>query len=228
MTAESYCWDFCGLFYRDVGVVFDLVGDSGFRAMPRINNGLRRKRKDFLANSLEEQRAISSRQIPAPYPLVEEDIPADELAGFWKVKTETPRTMPRNVKGGKIQSRDVVYAALLQQAVGLNRLHIDIKAMPLKKISISHHWDSVGMKCDFASMAALDQRGIRDMIKVAVGEQKPIDLIIRKVRIRALRSVEEDISLRRLNQKGVSEKRSACKFFELNHAMCCLLTNVEI
>ena len=198
------------------------MGDCGFRPMPRINNGLRRESKDFCANPLEEQRAISTRQIPAAHPLAEEDIPSDELAGFWKVKTQTSRTMAWNVKGGKLQSCYVGDLPFLQQAVGLNRLHINVEAVLFKKIPILHHRNRIGVKCYLASVATLDQCGIRHMIKVAVGEQKPIDFLIRKMSIRALWSVEENVPLWGFKQKGICKKRPASKNFELNHAICCL------
>ena len=179
------------------------MADCGFRSMPRQNARRWVEWKDFFANTIEKERTIAAREIPAAHALAEKDITRDEQTIFGKVKTQASRAMARHMEAENFQSADRLRFSFLKEQIRRAGFVLNIESMPLKKSSISQHRDCVWVKSHPATMAALDFCGIHHMVEMSMGENKPIDLLAGKVFIRSLGSIEKNVSRRSLKEIGV-------------------------
>lgn len=122
--------------------------------------------------------------------------------------------MPGNMQAGNIQSANFARHPLLKKEIGGARFVLDVEPMFFKKRAIHKHRNRIWMKSHAAAVPPLDFCRIHHMVKMAVGEQQPIDLFFHEVRVGALWSVEKQVSRRVLEKVGVCIQRTTCEFIE--------------
>jgi hypothetical protein len=65
--------------------------------MPREHSDRILEGKELLANALEKQLSITSREVPTPNPFAEEHVATDDDVLIQEMKAQTARTVPRNM-----------------------------------------------------------------------------------------------------------------------------------
>lgn len=101
----------------------------GCGSVTRKDDCFRFECENFLPDSLEQQGAVTTRQIPTPHSLPEEDIPSDKGLQPRNVKTQATRAVTRNMKGFHLKSPHPGDRPLVDQQVIADRLKFDIEAV---------------------------------------------------------------------------------------------------
>ena len=154
------------------------MAHSGCGPVTGKDDSFRLESENFLPDSLEQQRTVTTRQIPPPHSLPEEHIAADEGFQLGKIKTQAAGAMPGNMQGFHLKSPHPGDRPLVDQQVIGDRLVFDIEAVFFEKRTIPDNCGSIGMKTHPTPMATLDFRGIHHMVKMPVREQQPVDLVL--------------------------------------------------
>ena len=135
--------------------------------------------------------------------------------------------MPGNMKAGNIQSANFARHPLLKKKIGGARFVLDVEPMLFKKRAIYKHRNRIRMKGHAAAVPPLDFCRIHHMVKMAVGEQQPIDLFSREVRVGAFRSVEKQVSRWGLEKVGICIQGTTSEFFERHDRNWGRIKNVQ-
>ncbi len=184
--------------------------------MARKNDCFWIEGKNFFSNAVEKQWPIPAGQIPTSNAFAEQNIASDELTELREIKTQTPWAMTRHIECAELHSLQLDIA-LIDQQIGLEWLHIDIKAMPFEKCGVRNHGNGFRVKSNFTSMPPLDFCSIYDVVKVTVGKNDPVDLGFCKMLIGPVWSIKENIPLGCRQNLRVREKLAAGKSFERIH-----------
>ena len=125
--------------------------------------------------------------------------------------------MPGDFQQVETQSCDLQWQGFGQVDGGVGGLDFQLVAPANEKIPLGNHGAGIRVNGDRTRMPLLNGRSVRDVIEVAVREQKRLNGLIRKPGIGTLGSVDEDVSKRSTDQKRVRVENSARKFIELYH-----------
>jgi len=156
---------------------------------------------------------VPSGKIPSPDASVEKHIPPNDNRLRRKVKAEAARAVTGHMRDLASRSKEFL---LTFPDDGTSRDRLDFKSeTPIaEKITIGDHWQRQLMVSHAAAVPLHNGSGISDVIEMAMGQQKKINLFPGKSLVGTLRSIKEDSSLRGLIEETVRIKGSAGKGFE--------------
>lgn len=170
--------------------------------------------KYLAPDPLKKERPIPARKVPPPDASLKEDVAPDQDAVVREIKTDAARAVTRNVEDPHDRTPDLAGPALVEQAVGLERLDVNLKAVTPEKAGVSDHRRGLRMIGNFAAMAALDFGRIGHVVKMPVRQEEPVNLIPGKPLVSTLRSVEKQVSPGGFEEKCVGVERAPGKRFE--------------
>ena len=112
------------------------------------------------------------RQIPATDTAREQNIAADQQLVFAREKTQTPRTVTGHFQNLYLEAKKITRRRCINQEIGLNRIDLQFEPKTAEEISIRNHRRGFRVTPNLAAEPLLYFRYIRDVIEMAVREQK--------------------------------------------------------
>jgi hypothetical protein len=197
-----------------------LVTDGGLGSVPRQHRGFIRQSEDFFANTSDQQRMITAWEICPADASGEKYVAGEQDLLGRGVKAEASRAMAGNEKDRKGRAAQIYVRRFLDQKVRPDRFCLKKESPVLKKIRFCHERDTIFVVSDLAIGCSLDLGRVIEMVRVTVGKDQQIepDSQIPDPIRRPSRSIDQDISARRLNQVRVGIENTPNKSLKVEHS----------
>ncbi len=172
--------------------------------------------EDLRANPRQKQLRITARQIGPPHSSPKDHVTAEKYSGFLMEKAQATRAVSWHFKDPKRQTTKLNRVTRPDDDRIGHRLDLESKSPSPEEFPVGDHRDRVFMTDDPATVPRANRLRVGNVIEMPMREQQRVDRRICEVRIRPLRGVNEEISVRSRDQKCVCVERAARKFFEPN------------
>jgi len=182
-----------------------------------INDGVSGECQQFLLDLCDQKLFVAARQIPPADPARKERVSAENHVLVFDIKANTARTVPGNLQEREVDSACSEWHTFLQQCPWFDGLDLHRKPPLGKKSTFGKHRTGIRMDRHRAPVTAVHGCRIRDVVEVAVGQDKSDNFLSGEVIIGTFRSVDKHTSIGSPQQVGIGLKTSTCKFFELYH-----------
>ena len=197
--------------FRQKGVGGFFVGHGGGGPVAGINNRPSGQGEDLFPDAGEKLSAVAAGEIPAAHAFGKEDIPAVQLPGTGKIKTEAARAVSGNEEqpGNSPGRRDG--AGLFQELGGRDGAETLEQAEAKHGVGLEAEKSGIGMIINGATGPVGQVGGVPDVVPVAVGEEEGVGLdffLFQKVE-EALRCVDGEPVAAKIDQVGVGGGEAA-------------------
>ena len=127
--------------------------------------------------------------------------------------------MPGDFQNLEVGAEKIMVWRFFDEKIRFHRFYLNREAEAAKKIAIGNHGSGQWVTPDLAAKLALNPRNVLNMIDVPVCQQQKLGMDIerRYPFAGALRRVEENPSLRCLEEVAIGLKNPAAKCFGLRH-----------
>jgi len=140
--------------------------------MARQHDDIVAQRIELFFYSLKEQIAIATRQIPATNSARKQNVAADQQFVFSRKETQAARAMTRHFQDFHLQSEKIADRRGSDQEIGLDRFDLQLKPQAAKEFRIGNHRSRLRMTANGTTELLPDLRDVRDVIEMAVSQQK--------------------------------------------------------
>ena len=119
--------------------------------MPGQYLGLVRQKKEFLANTFDQQGVVAARQVCPADTARKQNIASDQKVVRLRVKADASRTMSRDQQYAKLDAAEIDFVRFLDEEVRLHGFCFKIESEVPEEVRIGYQGKAVSMICHLRS-----------------------------------------------------------------------------